>query len=488
MDSSSSSDEEECSTSSQLESNLQISTYLDLRAHDAAYSVSTPRLETASEGGGDSMQAGVPDPPASTVGTDCAHAHAQATTREKGDKGEEVDCSSVQKASCLTMEMSPTAKTDEGRKSCQTRIVAYGAEQSMCSNVRATYSEVCRCSLESENHKDACDANNEDGYETDSSIESLWWCTGNRLPRSRGDDRRRSDRTYGPGPVDNTFRDNLANVDSREIEVGSSLPHGYLSLSSCRPYTATESRELKSGKHIRIPGVYLFTFPNNKKYAGQTVWPNPRWNRYKNGKFNKCRALKAAIDKYGWDSIKKEWLHGGPGNTPIAEECLDQLEIDAIAEHNTVAPNGYNIQPGGKVAWKGAEGLARKGPRGPRTQETIAKIKSTWDEKREKRLSEIDTEVARRARNHAATQSASRKAKKNGTFFNKRFQPNDARKLTWKLKREEKLALLPPEERDAERERLERNADYRMKAYYARRVPPGTANIEVQSKCESNEY
>lgn len=52
----------------------------------------------------------------------------------------------------------------------------------------------------SKKHKDACDANNEDGYETDSSLENLWWCTGNRLPRSRGDDRRQSNRSDGPGP------------------------------------------------------------------------------------------------------------------------------------------------------------------------------------------------------------------------------------------------------------------------------------------------
>jgi group I intron endonuclease len=256
-------------------------------------------------------------------------------------------------------------------------------------------------------------------------------------------------------------------------------PHEYPFPSNSQPCTATGTRKLKCGKHGRTPGIYLFTFPNNKKYAGQTVWPVSRWNRYKNDKYNKCRALRSAIKKYGWDSIKKEWLHGGPGNSPVAEEDLDQLEIDAIAEHNTLAPNGYNIQPGGKVACRGVERLSRKGPRGPRTQDTVAKIKSTWNQKREERFSEIDPEMARRARNHAAVQSASRKAKRDGTFVNKRFKPSEARKLTWKLKREAKLALLPPGERDAERKRLERNAEKSMKAYYSKARTPG--NLRANS-------
>ncbi|MCG3177046.1 MAG: hypothetical protein MOGMAGMI_02012 [Candidatus Omnitrophica bacterium] len=49
------------------------------------------------------------------------------------------------------------------------------------------------------------------------------------------------------------------------------------------------------------------------------------------------------ILKYGWDKFKVEILSDGI----CADEDADQKEREAIREHNTIAPNGYNKQRGG---------------------------------------------------------------------------------------------------------------------------------------------
>jgi hypothetical protein len=56
-----------------------------------------------------------------------------------------------------------------------------------------------------------------------------------------------------------------------------------------------------------------------------------------------CKALKNAISKYGLNSFKKEILHSG---VPIAD--LPSLETNEIARHDTLAPKGYNLTPGGE--------------------------------------------------------------------------------------------------------------------------------------------
>jgi len=307
--------------------------------------------------------------------------------------------------------------------------------------VRATYSEVCRCSLESENHKDACDANNEDGYETDSSIESLWWCTGNRLPRSRGDDRRRSDRTYGPGPVDNTFRDNLANVDSREIEVGSSLPHGYLSLSSCRPYTANKRHE----SNVRKVGViYKITAPNGKGYVGQTINFKRRMNGHKHRPPGKggCSALSKAILKYGWSSMKVEILMD---SVPVYD--LDEMERLMIEEHKTYhadSPGGYNLTRGGDKNPVNDPLVAEKMQIMYKSTEWKSKQLSGYTDDVRKLISD-----SQRARQQRGGFKQLKEAGKLGLpLAHERKNTPEAkskRKATWDAKREAKLAQMNPE-------------------------------------------
>lgn len=58
-----------------------------------------------------------------------------------------------------------------------------------------------------------------------------------------------------------------------------------------------------------------------------------------------CRALNNAIRKHGWDAFRAEILRGG---VPVAD--LPALERQMIAEHCTLAPQGYNLHPGGQTS------------------------------------------------------------------------------------------------------------------------------------------
>ena len=79
---------------------------------------------------------------------------------------------------------------------------------------------------------------------------------------------------------------------------------------------------------------------NGKSYIGQTVnKPEKRLsNHFSN---SNCRVLHNAIQKYGRDAFTLEILH------EALDIFLDDLEVAEINKHNTLAPNGYNIEGGG---------------------------------------------------------------------------------------------------------------------------------------------
>lgn len=220
-------------------------------------------------------------------------------------------------------------------------------------------------------------------------------------------------------------------------------------------------------RHKRIATLYKITSPIGKAYVGQTMWPGTRINRHKLAKHSKCKILVSAVKKYGWDNMHVEILRGGPKaiGGKVAEDELDSLEEHYIASLNTRAPNGYNIQKGGKVAWRGAAGLSRREPRGPRPEHVKEKLRATWAAKREKRLQGVDPELARRNRHNAKKCQETRKAKADGTWTNGKYGRNDRRRATWEAKREAKLALLPPEEAAKRRAEMARKRVVAMRKY-----------------------
>ena len=90
---------------------------------------------------------------------------------------------------------------------------------------------------------------------------------------------------------------------------------------------------------------YKLTAPNGKSYHGiTTLSVNRRMTGHKTAARNgSTYPLHAAIRKYGFENFKVEML-----DTSVDLEELHQLEIEAIARDNTLAPNGYNLTAGGE--------------------------------------------------------------------------------------------------------------------------------------------
>lgn len=101
------------------------------------------------------------------------------------------------------------------------------------------------------------------------------------------------------------------------------------------------------GEKDILPGyiVYRYTnMVNGKQYVGITKQGSIS-RRFKNGYgyFKRCPHLGDAIQKYGWDSFKKEVIAYG-----CSKSEAEALEIELIALGNLTDPkNGYNIKSGG---------------------------------------------------------------------------------------------------------------------------------------------
>ena len=126
-------------------------------------------------------------------------------------------------------------------------------------------------------------------------------------------------------------------------EAASDAPPSRSGSTPCSPGTAHEAKKVKH-RQKRRSVIYKITSPSGKAYVGQTGWFAQRMSKHKRCKNSGCRALKAAVRKYGWDSMRVEILVDNP-----PEEELDSLEIALIREHGTRAPAGYNLTDGGDI-------------------------------------------------------------------------------------------------------------------------------------------
>jgi len=91
--------------------------------------------------------------------------------------------------------------------------------------------------------------------------------------------------------------------------------------------------------HIYL--IYKYTSPSNKSYIGQTLNLTRRIREHKYTNRSKT-AFSRAIKKYGWNNLQQEIL---AKNLTRTEANI--LEEYYIAEHNTMAPSGYNLKSGG---------------------------------------------------------------------------------------------------------------------------------------------
>ena len=96
--------------------------------------------------------------------------------------------------------------------------------------------------------------------------------------------------------------------------------------------------------------IYKITSPEKKSYIGQVVeylsngdrkGINSRWKQHINNSKKKDTYFSRAIIKYGHTNFKIEQL------MKCKKKDLDLFEELFIKTHNTLAPNGYNLQTGG---------------------------------------------------------------------------------------------------------------------------------------------
>lgn len=93
---------------------------------------------------------------------------------------------------------------------------------------------------------------------------------------------------------------------------------------------------------MSVKAIYKITNKiNNKSYIGQSNNPKARWGDHINGSGqNAISLIHRAIEKYGKQNFSFEiigWF-----------EDYNEQEKYYIKYYNTLAPNGYNIQPGGE--------------------------------------------------------------------------------------------------------------------------------------------
>ena len=94
----------------------------------------------------------------------------------------------------------------------------------------------------------------------------------------------------------------------------------------------------------KIYSIYLFTFPNGKKYCGYTSKkPSRRWGKTGHN-YDKCPAVRNAITHYGWENVQKEVIF-----TSTNQDEAFAKEIEVIAELDLQNPEkGYNLDRGGR--------------------------------------------------------------------------------------------------------------------------------------------
>ena len=162
---------------------------------------------------------------------------------------------------------------------------------------------------------------------------------------------------------------------------------------------------------------------NNKAYIGISVNEptQGRIRQHLSGRGN--RVLANAVKKYGRDAFTYEILEAN-----VFDEFLPDLEVAYIANHNTVSPNGYNLNSGGdhRIPSEDARrkmSEAHKGKkRKPLSAETRRKI-SEANKGKSRNFGRTRSEETRRKISEA------KKGKKN-PFFGKKHSAEHRRKIS----------------------------------------------------------
>lgn len=152
----------------------------------------------------------------------------------------------------------------------------------------------------------------------------------------------------------------------------------------------------------RYPGIiYCLTSPSGKQYVGQTRRSFEARLRAHRKSASGCRAINAALNKYGMNAFRKEKLLVG-----VPSCLLDNLERLTIYLFGTLSPRGYNLVSGGNAGRRACfETRVRCKTISPASRCKISNsVKALWadPEYREKMLDALHSEEQRLLRSERA--------------------------------------------------------------------------------------
>ena len=133
--------------------------------------------------------------------------------------------------------------------------------------------------------------------------------------------------------------------------------------------------------------IYCYTNKiNGKKYVGQTINPEQRYNAHKSNYQNPSHTeynslIHKAFRKYGFDNFTYEVLVKGIDDINV----LNELEIYYIKKFNCQTPNGYNVEAGGKNCAKPKTLEHRKKEiwgRAKLTEEEVIELRKAYRDKK----------------------------------------------------------------------------------------------------------
>lgn len=252
--------------------------------------------------------------------------------------------------------------------------------------------------------------------------------------------------------------------------------------------------------------IYCIRSPSGKCYVGQTIRKNvnDRWRAHKNraaSNSGACRALNAAIQKYGWENMVKSVLE------EVDDDELNAKEREWISKLDSFK-NGYNLTEGGdenpmrheetreqlKRTLATPEARAQKS-KNSKAYHADAEKHADWLEKHAAahRTPEIRAKIS--ANNYVAWAKEGAREERGKSIRDALNTPemkstkqerNAKMSATKAAKYEAKLAALPPEEASRRRKNAEKTARNRAKRRDRMQSIPGR-NTATAEDDESDE-
>lgn len=181
--------------------------------------------------------------------------------------------------------------------------------------------------------------------------------------------------------------------------------------------------------------IYKITAPNGKCYVGQTCdtfkkrMRDHKWNSTTvkgiAANYNKCVLLGKAVRKHGWDNMVKEVVH------VCSDRDLNRLERHYIDLFGSMQPGGYNLTTGGDAGGRRAESTNAK------VSASNIRQWATMDKH------ERGERVAKANECMAMARQVAHNSK----------EVQDKKRATWRAKLDARIADLPPDEQERERDK-----------------------------------